>query len=80
MRMSASFLSAMNTRANHFAIDEENKRLKAELAMLLKEKEELEDELYNARCAQESKPNMYLPSKLASQIAKKHGYWNRYQV
>ena len=30
--------------------------------------------------AQESKPNMYLPSKLASQIAKKHGYWNRYQV
>ena len=24
--MSASFLSAMNTRANHFAIDEENKQ------------------------------------------------------
>ena len=77
--MSTSFLSAMNTRANDF-IDEENKKLKKQLAELLKKNEELEDELYNARCAQESKPNMYLPSKLASQIAKKHGYWNRYQV
>ena len=47
--MSASFLSAMNTRANHFAIDEENKRLKAELAMLLKEKEELKKTIVSAK-------------------------------
>ena len=46
--MSASFVSAMNTRANHFAIDEENKQLKAELAMLLKEKEQLKKELEKA--------------------------------
>ena len=39
--MSASFVSAMNTRANHFAIDEENKQLKKEVAELMKEKEEL---------------------------------------
>ena len=43
--MSASFLSAMNTRANHFAIDEENKKLKKQVAELLKEKEELKKEL-----------------------------------
>ena len=43
--MSASFVSAMNTRANHFAIDQENKQLKVELALLLKEKEQLKKEI-----------------------------------
>lgn len=43
--MSTSFLEAMNTRANHLAIDEENKKLKTELAELLKEKEELKKKL-----------------------------------
>ena len=46
--MSASFVSAMNTRANHFAIYEENKQLKVELALLLKEKEQLKKELEKA--------------------------------
>jgi len=40
--MSASFLSAMTTRANHFAIDHENKKLKKEMAELMKEKERLQ--------------------------------------
>jgi len=43
--MSASFLSAMTTRANHLAIDEEYKQLKKEVAELLKENEELKKEL-----------------------------------
>ena len=43
--MSASFLSATNTRANHLAIDEENKQLKKEVAELMKKKEELKKEL-----------------------------------
>ena len=42
--MSASFLSAVNTRAHDF-IDEENKQLKAEIAMLLKEQEQMKKEL-----------------------------------
>ena len=46
--MSASFVSAMNTRATDFAIDQENKQLKVELALLLKEKEQLKKELEQA--------------------------------
>ena len=46
--MSASFVSAMNTRANHFIVYEENKQLKVELALLLKEKEQLKKELEKA--------------------------------
>ena len=50
--MSASFVSAMNTRANHFAIDQENhlnilnKQLK-ELAMFVDLKDRLLDHLYD---------------------------------